>query len=218
MNYPSNRKMATKMVERTVRTEKAEPSKPKVQKVVTGDVIRRKKPLGKRFRETFIGGEDIQSVFQYVTIEVLAPAAKDMLADAISQGAERMIFGESRNRGRRTISRAGSSYVSYNNIKGSSLIRQKEDPRPTLSRQARRSHDFDEIVLESRAEATEVIDQLFTMVDQYGQASVNDLYELVGITGEYTDETWGWTDLRGANVSRVGNGYLLNLPPTESLK
>lgn len=219
MNYPGNSKMTTTTVQRKVRTEKPEaPAKPKNEKIVTGDVVRRKKPLGKRFRETFVGGDDIQGVMQYVTLEVLAPAAKDMVADALTQTVERMIFGETRSAGRRTATRAGSSYVSYNRISSGPRRETREDPRPSLSRQARRNHDFDEIILETRVEANEVIDKLYLLIDQYGQASVNDLYELVGITGEYTDEKWGWLALPGATSVRVRDGYLLNLPPTEPLK
>lgn len=219
-NYPGNGKTARPAAtERSSREAKPEQEKPKVEKVITGDVIRRKKSLGKRFRETFIGGEDARGVMQYVTFEVLAPAAKDMVADAVSQGVERLIFGEARSASRRTGVRPGSgSYVSYNKIR-SGLVRNdpREDPRPQLSRQARRNHIFDEIVLATRAEGNEVLDKLFVLVDQYESASVSDLYELVGITGDYTDEKWGWTDLRGATILRVNDGYLLDLPPTVPL-
>lgn len=86
-----------------------------------------------------------------------------------------------------------------------------------MSRQARSRHDFDEVVLTSRTEAEEVIDRLFEVVSRYGTATVADLYELVGITGTHTDNKWGWTDLRGAGVSRVRGGYLLDLPEPQPL-
>jgi hypothetical protein len=74
-------------------------------------------------------------------------------------------------------------------------------------------HDFNEIVLESRGEAEQVIDQLIEIISQYQAASVADLYALVGVTSAYTDGKYGWTDLRGAGVSHVRGGlYLLNLP------
>jgi hypothetical protein len=81
-----------------------------------------------------------------------------------------------------------------------------------MSRMARSRHDFDEIVLQSRTEAEEVIDRLFDLVSRYDTATVADLYELVGIQGSHTDHKWGWTDLRGADVSRTRDGYLLDLP------
>jgi hypothetical protein len=189
-----------------------------IERVTQGEAVRRKKSLGKRFKETFVGG-DAKSVWAYVAFDVLIPAAKDMIADAGSQGLERLIFGESRYRPRSRHSGPGG-YVSYNRFstpsRGGGLDRDREQRRE-VSRRARSSHDFDEIVLESRGEAEEVIDRLFDLVSRYESATVADLYELTGINGNYTDEKWGWTDIRGAGVSRVHGGYLLDLPRPEPL-
>lgn len=190
-----------------------------VQKVVETEVVRRKKPLSKRFVETFIGG-DTNTVWEYVTFDVIVPAAKDMLADAVSQGVEKLIFGESVSSSRRHGRRPSDGpYISYNKM---SSRRRGRDPRDrdeprSMSRRARSSHDFDEIILATRVEAEEVIDRLYDIVSKYEMATVSDLYDLVGITGNYTDNKWGWVDLRGAGVARVRSGYLLNLPRPEPL-
>lgn len=192
----------------------------RVEQVVTGDVVRRKKPLGKRFTETFIGG-DARGVVAYIVMEVLMPAAKDTIADVVTQAVERTLFGEARSTSRRTGARPGNSsgYTSYNRYSSpSSAVSRREDPRERLmSRRARGSHDFDEIILATRVEAEEVVDRLFDLVARYEQATVADLYGLVGQTSDYTDEKWGWTDIRGAGVTRIRNGYLLDLPKPEPL-
>ena len=190
----------------------------KVEKITVGEVTRRKKPLGRRFLDTFFGG-DAKGVLGYVLMDVLVPAAKDMAADAVSQGIERMIFGEARSTSRRTGARPGgnNSYVSYNRYSTGNPIGRREEPRE-VSRKARGNHDFDEIILATRVEAEEVIGRLFDLVSQYEMATVADLYELVGVSGNYTDEKWGWTDVRGAGVTRVRSGYLLDLPRPELLK
>jgi hypothetical protein len=189
----------------------------KIERVVTTEVSRRKKPLGKRFLETFIGG-DAKSVAHYVLFDVLLPAAKDTAADAVSQGIERMLFGEVRSTSRRTGTRPGSGggYTSYNRYASTAAPARREDPRG-ISRQARARHDFDEIVLATRVEAEEVIDRMFDLVSQYESVTVRDLYELVGISASYTDDKWGWTDIRGAGVTRIRNGYLLDLPKPDPL-
>lgn len=212
MDFPSN--------SREPRASKVEkPDKDPVLKVVEGRVVRRKKPLGKRFSEIFFGG-DTKGVVEYIVNDVLIPAAKDTITDAVSQGIERMIFGESRSGGRRPSSRqgafgGGSSSINYSRYATSG--RRDETTRPPMSRRARGSHDFDEIILASRAEADDVIEQLFDVLEKYDQVSVKDLYELVGENYHHTDEKWGWTNLRGAGVTRTGGGYLLNLPKTEPL-
>lgn len=207
-NFPSNS-------QRPVKPKSEGKEVKKVEKVIEGEVVRRKKPLSKRFAETFMGGS-AKGVWEYVLMDVLIPAAKDTITDAVSQGVERMIFGDSRSPSSRAR-RSGSSYgyTSYNKM--SSTYSSRRDNRREPSHRARSSHDFDEIILSTRVEAEEVIDRLFDLVSKYETASVADLYDLVGVNGSYTDEKWGWTDLRGAGVSRTRSGYLLDLPRPELL-
>ena len=193
--------------------EPAAPEPKKIERVVTGSVIRKKPSVGKRFMETFVGGS-AKSVWTFVAYEVLIPAAKDMVSDAVSQGVERILFGESVRGGPR--SRYGSSTrVAYDKIRTSGN-RYQEETR-SISRRGRASHDFQEIILETRAEAEGVIDQLFMLIDKYDQATVADLYELVGVSPQYTDNKYGWTDIRGAGATRVRNGYLIDIPRPELL-
>ncbi|AVO25297.1 hypothetical protein SEA_ODESZA_57 [Gordonia Phage Odesza] len=214
--YPSN---SNKVQTNPVAPKKAEANqekKPekKVEQITTNSVVRRKKPLMKRFSESFVGG-DAQSVGAYIVADVLLPAAKDMVADAVSQGIEKMLFGEaraprSRPAGNRGVGGVGS-HISYNRFSGNSQTTRPGAPKP-ISPRARATHDFDEIILATRAEAEEVIDNLYSLVGDYDVATVSDLYGMVGQTGNYTDEKWGWSDLRGTSISRVKGGYLLDLP------
>jgi hypothetical protein len=195
------------------------PAEKRAEKVVEGDVVRRKKPLGKRFTETFFSG-DARGVVSYVFMDVLLPAAKDAFADAIGSGLEKMLYGEVRSTSRRTGARPSGSggFVSYNRYSSSPQGARREEPRPgAISQRGRATHDFDEIILATRAEAEEVVSRLFDIVAKYEAATVADLYELVGVAAKFTDDKWGWTDIRGAGVTRVRNGYLLDLPRPESL-
>lgn len=210
-NYPSNNRSAKAPTE-DVTTE------PKnIDAVVTGEVTRRKKPLGKRFAETFIGG-DINTVASYVVLQVLIPAAKDMMSDAVSQGIDRMLYGESRSpRSRSGASGGTNGYVSYNRMaQGAAKARSGLDEfrsRP----ERRNAHDFDEIILATRAEADEVIERMFDLVNSYQQATVADLLQLVGVSSNHVDHKWGWTDMRGAGITKIRNGYLLDLPRPEAI-
>lgn len=211
-NFPSN----------SNESKPTEPEKEpkKFEKVVEGNVIRRKKTLTARFLDTFFG-DDSRNAAQYVMSDVLIPAVRETIADAISQGVERMIFGEVRSTSRRTGRRPGDSgpYVSYNRYSSPSSTRprsHRDEPR-TMSRRERGSHDFGNIILATRAEAEEVIHRLVIALEQYESVSVADLYELLGMDSDYTDDNWGWTDLRRADVRRVPDGYRLVLPRTEPL-
>lgn len=186
----------------------------RADKIVSGKIVRRKKPLLSRLKETFIGN-NTDGVFTYVAFEIVIPAVKDVIVDVITQGVERTLYGESRPASRRAGNR---TYTSYNNMsRPSPSSRFNRDEPRSMSRNPRGLHRFDEIILDSRFEGEEVLDALQERLDKYGAASVADLYDFVGVTGDYTDGKWGWKDLRSAKVTRVREGFLIDLPRPEHL-
>lgn len=212
-NFPSNSNK-----------EQREPKK-KVEKVVTGAVIQRKKPLGRRLREFFFNGEDTKVVFLHVVNDVLRPGARDMIFDAGNQMLQRMTYGEVqpiRNRGAIIGGMFGNAtYNAYNKYSsGTSLRPDPRGPGPSsIGRRGRaQNKDIQDIILSSRAEATDVIDQMYEIISAYGFVSVSDLFEMLGVHGEFPSESWGWSDIRGADVQRVPEGYLLVLPKLEALE
>lgn len=204
--FPGNRQQRP-------RRQDERPSSKKVEKVVQNEVVRRKKPRTRRLFEHIIG-ESPKDTFNHVAFEILIPAIKDGFLDSFHESIDG-IFGNDRSSySRRRRRSGGGSYVSYDRY---SKRDSRDEPR-ALSRRARSHHDFDEIILSSRVEAEEVIDQLYEIVSKYEAVSVADLYNLVGVTGAHTDEKWGWTDIRGAGVTRLNRGgYLLDLPRPEPL-
>ena len=66
-----------------------------LERVTSSDPVRKKKSLRKRFSESFVAG-DAKSALRFVVMDVLLPAAKDMVVEAGSAGIEKLIFGESR--------------------------------------------------------------------------------------------------------------------------
>lgn len=56
------------------------------------------------------------------------------------------------------------------------------------------------------------------LIDTYGNVSVADLYDLVGKSCEYTDQKYGWTNIRNAEPIRVRDGYMLKLPKATPIK
>ena len=71
----------------------------------------------------------------------------------------------------------------------------------------------DNILLKDRGSAKKALYELNKIVEEYGEATINDLYELIGVTGDFVGDKYGWYDLRGARVSRTTRGmYKLILP------
>lgn len=187
---------------------------PKVEAVVSGEVIRRKPKLGKRIMGTFFG-DSAKNVAAYVLTDVILPAVKDLIVDAGQEAIQRAIFGESGGRRSSRFSRPSgpSGYISYNRT---SSPTNRTEHRPTISPRGREQHNFEEIEFKSRADAEEVRRSMLDRLAKYEMVSVADFLSLAGITPAYTDEKYGWTDLRGTDISRErGGSYVLLLPPTE---
>ena len=192
------------------RRDTSEPkTEKKIEKVVTGNVVTKKKTFSKKVAEFFIG-EDVANVKSYILYDVLIPAAKNTFLDMLSSGAEMLFFGETR-RGSRTVRDKGRSYINYTPY--DKQFRPERDRRDTTNAGVGRPrHDSNEIILETRGEAEIVLSRLVDLIDDYGLVSVADLYELVGVPSNYMDNKWGWENLSTARVERVRNGYLIVLP------
>lgn len=182
----------------------------KCEKVVSGIVKTKEKSWGKRLKE-MIFGDDVSSVTTYIFQDVLLPAAKSTLSDMVSGGIEMLLFGEAR--GTRPRRQGFGSQTSYGNYYKSENRDDSRRKREVTTRD-RANHNFDDVILETRGEAQEVLNNLADLTQDYGMATVADLYDLVGITQSFTDTKYGWTDLSRATISRVREGYLLNLPKT----
>lgn len=205
-NYPGNSQKKARVAP-TAETPR------KLERVTTTAPIKAKKPLGKRIAETFTG-DDMHSVGSYLLFEVMIPAAKSMIVEAVEQGIQRMLFGDSRPR-----SSSGRGYTPYNRVGSSSRNTSLREPRQ-MSRAGMASHNFDEIIIESRPEAEMVLETLLDAAETYETATVADLYSLVGMTPSFVDNQWGWerADISTNAIRRVPQGYLLDLPKPIHLK
>lgn len=184
-----------------VRKESKIPEK-KVEKVVSGNVKTKKKSDISKFADVFIA-EDMDNVKSYIVSDVIIPTVKNTIADIVTNGLNMILFGETS----RSSKRSTTSKISY-----SSYYNKRDDRRDHVRPQTRGGYFYDDVILDSRGDAEEVLTNLEELIDVYGTASVADLGELVGITGEYTDNKYGWTDLRNASVERTRDGYRLKLP------
>ena len=171
----------------------------KVEKVVTGKVKTKKKSEASKLKDVFIS-EDVSNVKSYIFMDVLIPAAKKAISDIVSNGIDMILYGETRGR----KSSSGASYVSYRDYS-------RRDDRRDTSR-IRTGYDYDDIILETRGEAEDVLERMNELIDMYDVVSVADLYDLVGKSCNYTDNKYGWTNIRNAEPIRVRDGYLLKMP------
>lgn len=212
MEFPSNS-----------RTKRVVPENRKVEKITQGAVTVRKKGAGKKLAESFLG-EDGGTITSYIIEDIVMPALKNAASDIVKYGVDIvkdgfnvLIFGD--KRGGRPSSSRNETKVSYNNYSKGGRDPRRDSPlsresRREISQQSRSRHDFDDIVFPSRTEAEDVLFHLVELTEKYDQATVMDLYDLAGITFNFTDDRYGWKELGRARVIPVRGGYIIDFPKT----
>ena len=168
--------------------------KPKTQKIVTGQAKLKKKG----FFDFFVS-EDASSVKSYLLSDVLVPNIKRLIQELVTSGINQLLYG---NDYKPAKSSNNTSRVSYNSFSSS----------PATQPNRRRGNDIIEIEVDTYQDSQNVIYQLQALIDQYQQATIADLYDLVGIDGDFTDNNYGWKDLTRVSTIPYGRKYIIRMP------
>jgi hypothetical protein len=110
MEFPSNSHNVTEGKPKG-RSAAGEKERTPLEKAVTGEVVQKKKSLGKRFKEVFLGA-DSKGAAGYIVAEVLLPAFRNMVVDATEKGIRRFVYGDTARGGRYSSQQRGRT--SYN--------------------------------------------------------------------------------------------------------
>lgn len=176
--------------------------KKEIKKVVSGVAKTKKKSTLTKFTEVFIP-EDVDNVKDYILFDVMIPAAKKLISDSI----DALLYGGNSRRSKGGI--AGRiSYIDYNKAS----TRDRDRDRYYRDDNRRGTHSSTDIVLETRGDAEAVIMAMDELIEAYGIVSIADFNELVGVNGQYTDNNYGWSDIRSAKVVPVRDGYIIKMP------
>lgn len=173
--------------------------KKNVQKVVKGKVKTKSKSGLHQIANEFIS-EDAGNVKQYIILDVLLPAAKKAISEVVTNGIDMLLYGETG-----VSKKKNGPTVSYH-TPYSSYKKDRDQPR------YRSRYDFKDIILDTRREADEVLVAMEEILENYDVVTVNDYYDLCGVTGKFTDDRYGWTNLDTARVVRSYDGYTIKFP------
>lgn len=180
-----------------------------VESVVNGGARFEKKSGARKFADAFVP-EDISSAKSYVLMDVLLPAVKNVVWEVFTKGLKALLYGENdhAHNASQNDNYIHASYQNYYDARN----RQAQNPIGSLYR-------FQNVEYNDRGEAEAVLSNMRAIIAQYGSATVNDLYDLSGITGNFTDASYGWSDLRGADTTRTSSGrYIIRFPKVLPLR
>ena len=173
----------------------------RAEKVVHGKVKTKENGM-RKLTDIFIS-EDVSNVKNYILLDVIVPAIKKTIYELIVGTLDMSLYGGRGGGKRPTADKV--SYRDYNDIS-------RSDSRSYDRTRTNSGYSYDDIVLESRGEAEAVLSRMDEIMDEYNIVRVADLYDLVGVTGNYTDNNYGWTNIRNAKIVRVRDGYKIDMP------
>lgn len=205
-------------------TEEREEKKP-FDSVVSSQPTKVKRSLFGRFVTGVAGPEGLPGIGSYVNEEIIKPAIKNIIVDAVTSGINMVMYGErggGGNRGRHTpysgASRQGGAYrpnTNYSSNYRSQPSDRQEQPERMAARAARIG--VDEYVIADRFDAAQVLTSLTEYADRYDAVSVADYYDLIAVQPQFTDNNHGWTidTITRASIVPVRGGYVIKFPPVE---
>lgn len=180
----------------------------KVEKVIHGEAKVKKKSWFGKLREMLISSNDTKSVGSYIIFDILVPSAKKAIYDAVTTGAGMCLGVDSYRRDRSN----GGSKVSYQ-----SYYSDRDGRYQSRSNRVLAGYELKEVVVPSRGDAERALDTLQELISRYGEATVSDYYEIVGVTGLYTDNYYGWTNISDAKYRPTPDGWVILLPRPKQL-
>jgi hypothetical protein len=194
--------------------------KKEFKKLIEGEPKRLKRSLLGRLIGGLVGPEGMSGIGGYVSNEVIKPAIKHIIVDAVTSGINMVMYGENNRRGSGGYpnqSRNRGSYRPQTNY----TSRYTRDNPPPSDRDRRVSstprYGVEEYIIEERYDASHVLTTLIENADSYDTVSIADYYDLIGVPTQYTDNNYGWThdSISRASILPVRGGYIIKFPTVE---
>ena len=191
------------MIEVTSKICDTEKDKKDPKKIIDqNDLVVSKKTRAKNFLSNFIK-RDFEDIRDYIVYETLIPGLKEGFLSAIE-----FILTDKVN-GKKHYHSDREDYRKYYNKSEKRSYRREQKENENC--------DYREIVIKRRDPAEQVVDNMRDRIEEYGYATVADLYRITGYASSYVDNNWGWEDPREIGIRRVKEGFLINVEEAKYL-
>lgn len=184
------------------------PPKKEVHQIVPS-AIEVKRPATRRFLD-YLFAESPRALGAKVGRDVVVPRVKAGFEEAFNSFLSGMLWGGGGRPMSNMVQGAmmrGPMGTQYHNI---------TNLNPTVAAAqanvARSPGNYKDLVVPTQDYAELLLANMYDLFNQYRVVTVADLYEMVGKSPQISDNSYGWTNLDGARISKVRDGYLLELP------
>lgn len=186
-----------------------------VKKVIKGNASFAKPTLMKKLKDTFIS-DDANNVGSYIVNDIIVPSVQEGIINTIIS-ATTMIFGRGRG--------GYYGYRPYDNISKASWRQPDRYDNTPYDRYGYRRDDrgaseyrstrsYRDVEVDTYEDMLDVIHELYSLLERYHMVRVSDYFSAAGLTGEFTDNHWGWYDLppRIAPRRTMSGRWTIDLP------
>lgn len=151
-----------------------------------------------------ISEEELKKIFDPIQKDILTPALKDVVLNSMQIA----IWGEPQK------DKYGRPRIGYRPVRNSrNYSKPEHDDKQS-------EFKLDDFYFPTADEANIVLSRMEDYANRFGSVPVGYLYEIIGESGTYTSEHYGWDALRldHAKVVKERGGYRLVLPDPRYLE
>lgn len=193
-----------------------------LNKVVSATPKKVKKGLLSRLVSGVVGPDGAPSIGAYVNNEIIVPAFKNIVVDAVTSGINMLMYGESRGRGGANYGYRPGPPTTYNRPSTNYNNHYQGAPQQYDDRRVARPNfnGLPEFLIEDRYDAAQVLTAMTEHADMYGTVSIADYYDLIGVEStKYTDNNYGWSleGISRATIVPTRGGFIIRFPQVEAI-
>lgn len=195
------------------------------EKVVKGKVTVEKKSPLKKLAKVFVPG-DLAKIGHTIVYDMVIPAGRDFLVNSLVNAINMVFYTNGNGPANRpytsyfnnpNIARPGTNSLASFYTWNAPSYAMNQVPQ-NYGQQAAPDHDYRNLQFTSRRDAEGVLNAMFETLATYGKVTVADYYDFAGISTNWTDNKYGWYDLRGSDIKAINGGFIIILPKAVVIK
>lgn len=160
---------------------------------------------------------DAKTVGANVVESILVPSLQKLLSDSVKGAVDWFIYGA---KGKNAPNSGGPGTVSYSRYyqQPSNQFYYNNIPVQNIPMTRPGVYSVGEFKFEDRGDAETVLMRMNEAISRYGMVSVADFYDFIGQRCSFTDQKYGWYDLRAAQVIRYDDGFSIQFPKAQPIE
>ena len=162
--------------------------------------------ISKAARKATKGGlaYEIREIANSLFSSLMKPTMQNLLLDFVNGALRMLVLKED-------ASSYGRAHTPYNRFFDTSPTYQKSSSYSTVAPPIR-ANPYEPVLIPTRQEAETVLYHMRARIEEFGWVTVGDLYSMCRMPSNFTQERWGWTDLKHVGIGHTNQGWFIDLP------